>query len=190
MKPQQYESKIRKYNKSQLIKLWTGILKKDTPDWEQGMALQYLVVRSFELEGAEVTYPFSVNKPVNITTKKRIVEQLDGVVYIPKYGLSIIIESKDKRKNSNIEPVAKLTLQLNKRPSSTIGAIFSSKSFTDSTIYQVTTLHHPTVLLWEKNDIDYCLKKKGFIIGMITKYKHAVEHGIRVLDLKTYFEKK
>ncbi len=58
------------------------------------------MIRSFELEGAEVAYPFVVQMGGTI------VEQIDGAVHTN--GLSCLIECKDQVGNVNIDPIAKL----------------------------------------------------------------------------------
>ncbi|NJM49276.1 MAG: hypothetical protein HC860_26425 [Alkalinema sp. RU_4_3] len=68
----------------QLLELWTAIQTGDTPGWDPGKAFEYLVIRAFELEGAAVTYPFSVN------LGGTIVEQIDGAIYSD--GLSCLVE--------------------------------------------------------------------------------------------------
>ena len=59
----EYQARIQGYDRSQLLTLWDHIQNNDTPDWEPGRALEYLVVRSFELESAEVAYPGHQLKP-------------------------------------------------------------------------------------------------------------------------------
>jgi len=70
----------------------------------------------FELDGFKVKYPFSVNIPYSGSA----MEQIDGVVYYDALG--VLLESKDysnaadkTKKNINIEPIAKLRNQLNRR---------------------------------------------------------------------------
>jgi hypothetical protein len=35
------------------------IIARDTPGWEPGRAFEYLVLRAFELDGADVKYPYT-----------------------------------------------------------------------------------------------------------------------------------
>jgi hypothetical protein len=67
-----YQQRIAAYGHTQLLTLWEEIQADDTPGWEPGKAFEYLVIRAFELEGATVTYPFSVR------LGGTIVEQIDG----------------------------------------------------------------------------------------------------------------
>ncbi len=112
----EYQSRIQStdrwrsltFGESQLLNLWEYIQRNETPDWEPGRALEYLVIRAFELEGAEVAYPFAVQMGGTI------VEQIDGAVHTN--GLSCLIECKDQAGNVNIDPIAKLRNQLLRRP--------------------------------------------------------------------------
>ncbi len=71
----EYQSRIQSYGRPQLLTLWDHIQRNETSDWEPGRALEYLVIRAFELEGAEVAYPFAVQMGGTI------VEQIDGAVH-------------------------------------------------------------------------------------------------------------
>ncbi len=113
----EYEQKIAQYNAEALLALWQAIETGDTPEWGSGKAFEYLVLRAFQLEGAEIHWPYRV------TIAGDEVEQIDGVVYTD--GLACLIECKDQREPVNIAPVAKLRNQLLRRPGSTIGAVFS-----------------------------------------------------------------
>ena len=43
-----------------LVELWEAIEARNTPGWEPGKAFEYSILRAFELEGAQVTWPYSV----------------------------------------------------------------------------------------------------------------------------------
>src|ERR1700722_12583710 len=57
---EEYESRIKKLNWNGLLKLWRAITAGDTPGWEPGKALEYLILRAFDLDNAQVRWPFSV----------------------------------------------------------------------------------------------------------------------------------
>lgn len=122
--------RISQLGDSGLLDLWNRIKERQTEavNWEPGKAFEYLILRAFELEGAEVRWPFSVDM------EGSIVEQIDGVIYSD--GLSVIVESKDLTDPNrvNIEPIAKLRNQLLRRPSGSIGVIFSKSGFTEPAI--------------------------------------------------------
>jgi hypothetical protein len=54
MQGAEYEKKIAVYNWDNILDLWKGIESGNTPGWESGKALEYLILRAFQLEGAEV----------------------------------------------------------------------------------------------------------------------------------------
>ncbi|OAD20757.1 hypothetical protein THIOM_003518, partial [Candidatus Thiomargarita nelsonii] len=110
-----YKYKISQYQWDDLLNLWEAIKNGDTPEWSPGKAFEYLIVRAFQLEGADVIYPFSVKMA------REELEQIDGVVYTS--GLACLIESKDQKTSVNIEPIAKLRNQLLRRPATAIGMI-------------------------------------------------------------------
>ena len=78
------KNKIQTYDWDELETLWQEIQNKNTPDWATGKALEYFILRAFELEKAVVRYPYSVST----------VEQIDGVIYTE--NIACIIECKDK----------------------------------------------------------------------------------------------
>lgn len=57
----EYEQKIKAFPTHEaLLQLWEGIKTGSTPGWDAGKAFEYLIVRAFEIEGAEVRYPYLV----------------------------------------------------------------------------------------------------------------------------------
>jgi hypothetical protein len=120
-----YEQKIENYTRSRLRQLWAAVNegKTDAQGWDSGKAFEYLVLRAFQLEGAEIRWPFDVR------IADSTVEQIDGVVYTD--GLACLIECKDWAAKANVEPIAKLRNQLLRRPGGSIGLVFSRQGFTD-----------------------------------------------------------
>ena len=51
----EYKARITSYNWDDLIKLWSEIESGNTQNWDAGKALEYLVLRAFQLNNAEVT---------------------------------------------------------------------------------------------------------------------------------------
>ena len=165
----EYQARIQTFDRSRLLTLWDHIQRNETPDWEPGKALEYLVIRAFELENAEVAYPFSVQMGGTI------VEQIDGAVHTN--GLSCLIECKDQAGNIGTDPVAKLKNQLSRRPSGVIGAIFSSTSFTEANVVLSQYNMNQAVLLWNRDDITYGLTQQFMSRGLFKKYWHSVKTG-------------
>lgn len=68
--------------------MWQVLRSADNlTGWPPGKALEYLVLRAFQLGGAEVTWPYEVRR------RNVVVEQVDGAVYVD--GLTCLIEAKD-----------------------------------------------------------------------------------------------
>jgi hypothetical protein len=97
---EEYEQRISRYSWEQLLELWQEIETNQTPQWDSGKALEYLVLRAFQLESADVKYPYSV------VIGEEELEQIDGAVYTE--GLSCLIECKNLTTRVNIEPIAKM----------------------------------------------------------------------------------
>jgi hypothetical protein len=171
-----YEKKIAGYGWDTLLNLWNGIESGNTPDWEAGKALEYLVLRAFQLEGADVTWPYSVR------INGEELEQIDGVVYSD--GLACLIECKDTAERANIEPIAKLRNQLLRRPATAIGIVFSRNGFTEPAVTLARFLAPQTVLLWAGVEIAYALDKKCMRRTLVKKYRFCIERGLPDYDIR------
>ncbi len=167
---------IRKLKYPALLNLWNGIMGGNTPGWPRGKAFEYLVLRAFELEKVEVQYPFAVNLPTGVN------EQLDGVIY--SAVVTAMVESKD-RGASNVEPIAKLRSQLQRRPTSVIGVLFSRGGFTVPALALSQHLAPQTILLWPGDEIEIAIKKRKMAEGLKIKYHMAVERGVPDFSLLT-----
>lgn len=172
---EEYEAKIKTFNWEQLTILWEAILNRSTPEWEDGKAFEYLILRAFELEKVEVRWPYSVK------FDEEEVEQIDGIVYVN--NISCLVECKDYSKNISFEPIAKMRSQLMRRPASAIGSVFSSKGFTEPALILANFTFPQTILLWNGGEIDYCLKKKAFSEALVTKYQKCIEFGHHDYDV-------
>lgn len=166
---QEYESRIATYDWDAINSLWKKVEDRHTPDWGAGKALEYLIIRAFQLEGANVKYPYSVS------IEGEEAEQIDGIVY--SSGLSCLVECKDLTDKVNVEPIAKMRNQLLRRPSATIGIIFSRSGFTDPALTLAQFNAPQTILLWGTDEIDFALQYKYFQQGLIDKYRYCVSHG-------------
>jgi hypothetical protein len=67
--------------------------------WPRGRAFEHIILRGFELEGADVVWPFEVE------VDREVLEQIDGAIYCD--GLAGLVEAKDYSDPINIEPIAK-----------------------------------------------------------------------------------
>ena len=77
---EEYLRQIRKYKThKKLIDFWGQILQRSTSGWDSGKALEYLVLRAFELEGADERWPFGVELVQNF------VEKIEDVIYVGNF---------------------------------------------------------------------------------------------------------
>jgi hypothetical protein len=110
------------------------------------------------------------------------IEQIDGAVYAD--GLSCIIETKDHADSIGFEPVAKLALQLQRRPGAAVGLLFSSSKLSMSVLEAVKVHPLRNLLLWQGADIDLAFQH-GLRAALRIKWRMAVERG----DLSYELEK-
>jgi hypothetical protein len=161
--------RIAALDRGGLLALWEQVQAGDTPGWPSGRALEFLILRAFQLEGAEVRWPYTV------TLAGEIVEQIDGVIYAE--GLGCVAEAKDSETNINFVPIAKLRNQLARRPAATVGLMFSRLDFTEPARVLARFLAPQTVLLWTGADLGYALREGKMVEGLRLKYRHALEEG-------------
>ncbi len=172
-----YIEKIQKEcsNLNSLKSFWNKIQeKKDIFDWDSGKAFEFFILRAFELQDSQNTF---VKYPYSVRLFNEEVEQIDGIIHFRDINLSILVESKDHSGTIDITPIAKLRSQLLRRPSNAIGAVFTTSKFTEPALILTQFLAPQTILLWERKDIDYCVKNNYFREGMLKKYWKAIEDG-------------
>ena len=182
-----YQARIETYGPAQLLQLWQAIKNRQTPGWPSGKALEYLVLRAFQLEDADVTYPYEI-KVRDITidyekaTDSKIIEQIDGVIYCD--GLACLAEIKDQTEPVSIDPIAKLRNQLLRRHASTIGILFSRSDFTQPAAVLARYLGPQMVLLWGNDEISYGLAHQCMRSLLVEEYPACVEKGIPDFDAR------
>ena len=174
----QYENAIKSFQWDGLRSLWNQIENRSTPNWDSGKAFEYMVLRAFELDGAEVKWPYRVK------LFGEEVEQIDGVIY--SGGLSCLVESKDFADKSNVDiaPIAKLRNQLLRRPASTLGLVFSRTGFTDPARRLSYVSSPQNILLWNGEEIKYALEKEIICELLTLKYRVCVEDGLPDYDVR------
>lgn len=94
--PVDYVTRISAFGWSDLADLWTKIdkvPKSRITGWASGMALEHLVLRAFQLNGAEVIWPYSVN------LHGQLLEQIDGMIVVD--GIICMVEVKDQASTWN-----------------------------------------------------------------------------------------
>jgi hypothetical protein len=166
-----YQARIESFQWADLRSLWAAIERRDTPDWEPGKAFEYLVLRAFQLDGADIRWPYSVR------LFDEELEQIDGVIYYS--GLSCLVESKDFVKDAvDTAPIAKLRNQLLRRPAGTLAAMFSRTGFTAPARSLSYFALPQTVLLWEGEELEYGLEQESICQQLVQKYRACVEEGL------------
>jgi hypothetical protein len=179
-KTEEYRNRILTLGHTGLLKMWDNIQAgTELAGWPRGKALEYLLLRAFQLEGAEVSWPYGVG----LRQMHSQLEQIDGAIYFD--GVSCLVECKDQHKKKNLKavPIIKLKAQLMRRPRSTIGAVFSIGGFTPEATTLVQMLSPTDVLLWRGAEIDLALRRQRLCDGMRRKLRYAVEYGFPDLDL-------
>lgn len=182
-----YIEEISKYGQAELCELWRrhldDNLSADQKDfWKDGKLMEYTVLRGFEIEGASITWPYTVS------WEDEGVEQIDGALLVN--GIYVLVECKDHETNINIEPFSKLRNQLMRRPSGVIGCIFARKGFTDPAVALSRFAAPQTILLWNGAELEYCLEHSKMVEGLMLKLRKAVELFDYSYNAKSLFELK
>lgn len=173
-------ARVRSYKThGELLTLWESIRSANgTVGWDAGLAFEFLVLRAFEIEGGSVEYPFSVKLFDELE-----VEQIDGMVEFSNEGFNFLVESKDQANKISLAPLAKLRNQLSRRPSNLFGCFFSRSGFTEGAVQLGHFFAPQTILLWDGDDVDFCLRNEYFLQGLKRKFKYAMKEGKPKLTL-------
>ncbi|HEX6910176.1 MAG TPA: hypothetical protein VF142_07270 [Longimicrobium sp.] len=173
--PADHVLRARQMDWHALRMLWRQIEAGDAAGWPPGRALEHLVLRGFELSGADVRWPYTV--PI----AGEVVEQIDGAVHL--HGLSCIVECKDTSVPLNVDAIAKQRNQLLSRPASAIGLLFSRGGFTLPATMLGRFVAPQTILLWDGNDIAYHLEREDFAEGLVQRYRLSIENGMMKYEI-------
>ena len=182
---EKYIKEISRYNQPGLCRLWKKHLEGNLDAsqkafWKDGKLLEYVVLRGFELEGASVTWPYSV------TLDEENVEQIDGALVVE--CMHVLIECKDHSTNINIEPFSKMRNQLLRRPSGVIGCIFARKAFTEPAVALARFAAPQAILLWAGAELEYCLEHSKLVDALKLKMRKAAEEFDFCYNVRTYYE--
>ena len=172
----QYEQMIGRLRHPGLVRLWGQIQAKNTPGWDPGKALEYLILRAFQIDGATVKWPYQV------TSGRGTIEQIDGVVYAD--SITSIFECKNLKGALDYDAIAILHHQLQRRPPGVIGCCFSTSGFTLPAL-DLTIRGRQEIALWDNDDIDYALRGRKMRKALVAKYRYCVEHTMPDLNLRT-----
>ncbi len=172
----EYQRRVLALAHEDLVKLWSGLRVGVTPaDWPPGVLLEYLLLRAFQLEGVEVIWPYRVY------LDGVLVEQIDGVLYFD--GIACLVECKNVTQPVDSVAIVKLKSKLQRRPRTTIGALFNTGYFSGAAVSMMKMLPPPDVLLWSGTEIDLALRGRHLLEGMRKKLRHAVEMGFADVEL-------
>nr|WP_280637021.1 restriction endonuclease [Rhizobium sp. 16-449-1b] len=164
-------------DREKLGDLWVAIKLGTTPDWPDGWALEHMIIRLFEIDGASVVYPFNV--PIR---ELRNVEQIDG--FVQAKGISALIETKDYKDRLNVEPIAKLRNQLARRPAGLVGCIFNRGGFTDQALILAGYMAPQALLLWTPQEIDAVVEGENIVDALVTKHSRLLQEGVPYFDFR------
>jgi hypothetical protein len=174
VKNAEYEDKIAVMQWGDLQALFPQVVVRATPGWPPGKALEYLVPRMFELDGAKVRWPYETK------LHGQLVEQIDGAVVAG--GLHCLLECKNEKSPLAIAPIAKMRNQLLRRPAQSVGLIFSMSGYTDPAQLLSGYLGGQTILLWHPQEVELAVTKRKIIPLLEAKYRACVEDGIHDVD--------
>lgn len=172
MSPEQCERSSKRWARADVARLHRALVRgADLPGWDPGKALEYLVVRAFELDGLQVRRPFTVSVGTGTS------EQIDGAVVLR--STKFLIEAKAGASAPvDFTPIGKLHAQLSRRPPATMGIVVALHGFTPAAI-ELANMTGPRVLLWHKHDLELALSRRGRMKRVLElKYDHAEEHGL------------
>jgi len=174
-------AKIRRLDTAQLVRMLQNIRNGNpVAGWARGMAFEHIVLRAFEIEQAEVVWPYNVEYNVGGATV--VLEQIDGVVRCD--GVSYLVESKDHRESQNIEPIAKLRTQLSRRPAGTMGIVFARGGFSQPAKLLTRMMSPLQILLWEFDELEYTVQSAKMCPALRVKLRWAVESGAPDYDIR------
>jgi hypothetical protein len=171
--------RAQRWSREDLVALWEKICAREEIDgWADGRALEYIVMRAFELEGARIRWPYGVTYPQKFGT----MEQIDGLVYWA--GHAFLMECKDFSEPAAIEAIAKLRFRLEGRPPGTMAVLLSARDFTLPTEVFAQFASPLNVLLWGRADLDIALRNKGLMTKALEmKLWYAIEEGLPLYPL-------
>ena len=80
----EYEAKIKMRSWDGLWDLWEAVKRRETPGWDAGKAFEYVILRAFDLNGAQVRWPYPVShmdQKYKIIRPKLVPDQLTVTAY-------------------------------------------------------------------------------------------------------------
>lgn len=175
-KSAEYRAKVLALDGMGVRRMWQVVLAGDNLlGWPPGKALEYLILRAFQLEGAEVTWPYEVRR------NGLLLEQIDGAVYFD--GLACLVEAKAWSTPLDFSVIAKMKAQLLRRPTMTLGVVFMLGGVSAAAVSMIHLLPPPNVQLWIGEDLAWAMERGALREGVRRKLRHAIEQGFEDLIL-------
>jgi hypothetical protein len=148
--------------------------ERDLDAQEAGWVFEHWVCEAFRLvakEADRVQGPFTVRHD----SSDRIEEEVDGMVTLGWQGF--LIQSKLESDPTSFDPVARLYLQVGRRPRGTIG-LFFSRAYSKAAEELARELRPIRVLLFRTEEIHWALTKESpldMLEIVRTKWRAALE---------------
>jgi hypothetical protein len=131
-------------------------LGRDLTSQQAGWVFEHWVCEAFRLVAAStdrVRGPFTVS----LESSERIQEEVDGLVTLGWQGF--LIQSKLEADPTPFDPIARLYLQVGRRPRGTIG-LFFSQTYSPAAEELARELHPIRVLLFRTEEIQWALTRE------------------------------
>ncbi len=153
-----------------------GFDGRDLTPQQSGWVFEHWICSAFRLVATHldrVRGPFIVR----LETSDRTKEELDGLVTLGWQGF--LIQSKLEGEPTPFDPIARLHLQVGRRPEGTIG-LFFARSYSAAADELARELHPIRVLLFRADEIHWALTQVPPLdmLGMVRrKWRSALELG-------------
>lgn len=179
------------YEKEVSLLDWTGILKEwrakqtgciNAIEWAPGKALEYLILRAFDLERNRPSDVQDVKYPFHKNSDGKQEQQIDG--YIRTSRCCFLEECKDKKSKAKESDLSQLYIRVSNRPDTVIGLFFSMGGYTPSAIKSNESQCH--IILWDREDIEYCFDNMCFVDCLNYKLDMAEQKSIYYSSYKLY----
>jgi hypothetical protein len=150
---------------------------------EAGWLFEHWVCEAFRLAGGEAIL---VNESVKVPSlnKEKVLEEIDGLAILGWQGF--LIQCKLESQPTPFDPIARLHLQVERRPRGMLG-LFFSRDYSDSAIELARELRPIRVLLLRVDEIALELKapEPFDMLGLVRKkWLKAIMYAIPDFDLK------
>ena len=168
--------RIKQKGSADLGAMLTALETENPQGWEPGKVFEYIILRSFDIGGARVIWPYSVYH------EGKQLEQIDGAIYLD--DLRCLVEAKDRDQTEGIEPISKLRSQLLRRPATTMGLVFTTSQFSIPAKMLIRMMNPLNILLWDYRELHEAIAHNYICQALRTKFMFAVEWGMPDYDTR------